>query len=113
MNMTQAVKTADQILTNTLAEIKAAQASGDVDAMFKAAKRGAKPALIVHKAAHILANPERYEGTQERFKSETDNLLKLDANADAVAKADGFSRFNSAKRRYSAVRSVEKLIESL
>lgn len=113
MDMKTAVLTADKLLNKSLADIKAAKESGDVDALFKAARSGAKPAMIVHKAAAIIKNPERYEGTEKRFKAEADSIVTLSESDDVMAKADAISRFNSAKRRYSAVRNVEKLIESL
>ncbi len=114
MEMLQAVKTAGKALALSIEAIQAAKASGDVDALFEAAKRGAKPAMIVKKASAIISHPDRYEGASERFTKETDNITKVDVKtADALAMADAVSRFNSAKRRYSAVRNVEKLIESL
>lgn len=109
-----AITVAGKSLAGSVAEIQAAQKAGDADALFEAVTRAAKPANIVKRARVIVEHPERYENADENFKTAAQEVMALDPKkADALALADGISRLNSAKRRYSAVRNVEKMLSGI
>lgn len=113
MNIVEVVKNASASVDEVFARAQAAAKKGDVDALFEASKAGAKPSLILRKASAIAAKPERYEHAEENFQSAAGDIAKVDPRKlDAMAKAEAMTRFNSARRRYSAVRTLEKIVEA-
>lgn len=110
MKVIEIVANAGKVVDDVFAAAQDAARKGDVEALYAATKNAAKPVAILKKATAIANNPERYEHAEENFTAATGEIVKMDPRrADAMAKAEALSRLSVAKRRYAAVRTLEKI----